>query len=147
VVHETLLARDRGELYGYLSKADFDPFRTALLVEPLSLSGALTAPERVNILSFAPNKIRLQANLAADGLLVLSEISYPGWRAYIDGRPTRVYEAYGLLRAVQAPAGESVIEFVFQPLTLYVGAAFSLFAWGALLIGALAGLRRQPSGD
>jgi hypothetical protein len=147
VVHETLLARDRGELYGYLSKADFDPFRTALLVEPLSLSGALTAPERVNILSFAPNKIRLQANLAADGLLVLSEISYPGWRAYVNGRPTRVYEAYGLLRAVQAPAGESVIEFVFQPLTLYVGAAFSLFAWGALLIGALAGLRRQPSGD
>ena len=147
VVHEALLARDRGELYSYLSKADFDPFRVAVLAEPLSLSGAVTAQERVNILSFAPNRIRLQTNLASDGLLVLSEISYPGWRAYVNGRPTRVYEAYGLLRAVQLPAGESAIEFVYRPTTLIAGTAFSICAWLALWVWALTARRKAAVGE
>src|SRR5690606_7186031 len=51
----------------------------------------------------------------ADGLVVVNEAYYPGWRATVDGRATPIYRANALVRAVWVGAGPHVIEMRFRP--------------------------------
>ena len=125
VVRKVIAAKDRDELYQILGSPDFDPFRTAVLWEPLPLEPVPEVEDEVLITADTPAYIGLQARLGAPGLLVLSEVTYPGWRVYVNGRPARLYEADGVLRAVLLPKGESRVVFRFLPITFYVGIALS----------------------
>jgi uncharacterized membrane protein YfhO len=55
----------------------------------------------------------------------LSEIYYPGWRAYVDGHEEELVRANGILRAVRIKAGNHQVEFRYQPYSLYAGATIS----------------------
>jgi len=85
----------------------------------------------VNAIQYSPERIEIEAE--GPGLLVLSEVMYPGWRAQIDGRPATLLEAAGLLRSVNLPAGSHQVLFYFRPVSLYAGAILTLaglvFAW------------------
>ena len=61
--------------------------------------------------------------------MVLSEVYYPAWRAYVDGRPAPVLVADGLLRAVEVPAGEHEVEFRYESWALWAGIAVSAAAY------------------
>jgi hypothetical protein len=76
------------------------------------------------ITEWSPNRIAVAAS--GPGRLVLSEINYPGWQAWVDGQLTAVATTYGALRAVVLPAGPHDVVFEFRPWTLYVGGALSL---------------------
>jgi uncharacterized membrane protein YfhO len=67
----------------------------------------------------------LEVDMVANGLLVLSEVYYPGWRAYADGREVPIYQADYVLRAVPLRAGHHRVEMVFDPLWPKVGLAVS----------------------
>jgi uncharacterized membrane protein YfhO len=71
------------------------------------------------------------------GLLVLSDVDYPGWQARVDGQPAPVYRADYLLRAVPVEAGRHRIEVYYDPPLFKVGLAITiltLLVSGALLI-------------
>jgi hypothetical protein len=78
-----------------------------------------------------PNWIVLKAK--GPGLLVLSELAYPGWQATIDGKPSPVEIVGGLLRGVNLPAGEHEVVFLFRPLLVYAGLAMAALTWAALI--------------
>lgn len=143
IVRGVYVARNEDELYGYMRSPYFDPRRAAILREPLLLPTLPSdAQDEITIAIRKPMQIRIKTRLDAEGLLVLSEVNYPGWQAYVNGRATRIYEAYGILRAVLLPAGESVVEFRYRPLTFFLGAGLSLCAWllwiGMALVNAFA---------
>lgn len=81
-------------------------------------------------LVWEPNRISFQAR--GPGILVLSEIAYPGWRAEIDGSTAGVEPFMGVLRSVQLPEGEHTVVFSFMPWSLYVGLA--CFLSGVLVL-------------
>lgn len=83
----------------------------------------------VTSLEIRPNRIRLTAE--GPGTLVLSEISYPGWRVRVEGQPVAMLE-HGILRAVEIQPGVHVVEFVYQPASVMIG--LSLFAVGVVLL-------------
>ncbi|HEY67749.1 MAG TPA: YfhO family protein, partial [Thermoflexia bacterium] len=62
------------------------------------------------------------------GLLVFSEIYYPGWRATIDGDPARLVRADYVLRALCVPPGEHRIVLVYDPPLLKIGLAVTSLA-------------------
>ncbi len=64
-----------------------------------------------------------------DNWLVLTDSYYPGWRALVDGQPTPVVRADVLFRAVHVPAGTHRVEFIYDPLSLKIGAVISALAW------------------
>jgi hypothetical protein len=128
IVHDVVTAENAGELYARLNDARFDPFVQAILwepapVEPLAEAGR--SVERAEILLFEPNRIVIRARAATTGLLVLGEVTYPGWEVIVNGEPSELREADGVLRAVVIPAGESRVEFRFRPLPFYAGAFIS----------------------
>lgn len=72
------------------------------------------------------------------GLLVLADAYDEGWRATVNGEPHRVYPADGIMRAVVVPAGDSTVEWRYEPPSWIAGRDVSL---GTLLLIALLALR------
>jgi hypothetical protein len=79
--------------------------------------------------SSAPNNIRITAK--GPGRLYLSEISYPGWKVWVDHQPADIDESLGVLRSVQLGDGKHEIVFRYLPKTLYFGVG--LMGLGVLL--------------
>lgn len=86
------------------------------------------------IVTMQPNRIILQGK--GPGLLVLSEIFYPGWESFVDGRRVEMKTVEGVLRAVELLPGEHQIEFVFHPLSLRIGLV--LFLLGLMMLAKMA---------
>lgn len=76
----------------------------------------------INVEEYEPNQIRYRVNTAGESLAVFSEIYYPiGWTATIDGEPAPILKANYLLRTLQIPAGEHIVEFTFRPASYTLG--------------------------
>lgn len=86
----------------------------------------------VSTLKITPNWISLSA--AGPGLLVLSEINYPGWEVTVDGQKAQMLGSNGILRSVELGDGEHQVRFSFHPKSLYLGAILSAAGWIALLL-------------
>ena len=84
----------------------------------------------------------LEASLPADGLLVLSEVYYSGWRVQVDGQPVPCLRTNLMLRGVPLPAGTHRIEMGFRPWTVPTGLALSVVTLVAALLWTLT-LRRN----
>jgi hypothetical protein len=54
--------------------------------------------ESAQVIEWEPNRIEVHAT--GPGVLVLSELDYPGWRSKVDGEPRPVVIVEGLLRAL-----------------------------------------------
>ncbi|MFN2132072.1 MAG: YfhO family protein [Anaerolineae bacterium] len=92
----------------------------------------------VDLAHYGPDRISLQVETAAQGLLVLTDTYAPGWTARVDGRPTPVYVADHAFRAVVVPQGTHAILFRYDPLSFRIGAALSGLTASALLTLAAA---------
>ena len=86
------------------------------------------------VVNFEADRLLVRAQTERDGVLVLSEVAYPGWVATVDGTPAPIYVANGLLRAVPLRAGTHTVELRFESPTLQIGVVVSLVA-AALLAG------------
>lgn len=114
-----------------------DTHRTALLEEPPPPLDVTDDPshDQALVVTSEANRLEVHTVTTAAGLLVLSEISYPAWKAYVDGQPAHLYVADGAVRAVPVPFGEHTVELRFESETLRVGMLISSAA--ALLLALL----------
>jgi hypothetical protein len=72
------------------------------------------------------NTIRLEAEMACRGMVILSDTYFPGWRAWVDGAEVPVHAAYGVLRGVVVEAGVHRLELEYRPRSVLLGALLSL---------------------
>ena len=90
---------------------------------------------------YEPNYIKYKSKSAVDGFAVFSEIYYKeGWNAYLDGQFTPYSRVNYVLRGMNVPAGEHVIEFKFEPEVVKTGSRIALASsiiFVLLLIGGL----------
>jgi len=84
------------------------------------------------IVSYEPNKVIIRTRVNKKAILFLSDTYYPGWIAKVNGQDTTIYKAFGTLRAVVVPAGESLVEFIYFPNSFVLGAALTLSVIGLL---------------
>ena len=81
------------------------------------------------------DSVVLTTTLRAAGVVVLTDVLYPGWEATVDGRPAPIQAAYGALRGVAATSGTHTIEMRYRPASVRVGGAITLAgALGCLLL-------------
>lgn len=126
---------------------DRDPVRTVALdrePSPAPLPGsARNGFVLARIAEERPERVVAEVNSDAAGILVLTDLAYPGWTAEADGHPAEILVADGVFRAVALTAGAHRVVFSYRPLSLAVGLALSAAAVAALLLLARAG---EPRG-
>ena len=112
-----------------------DLHQTAIIdqVVTIPLAGGSGGAEKVEAVNYQPASLDLAITVANTSFLVLSESYYPGWRAWLDGKPTPIYRADIALRGVVVPAGVHRLRMQFRPAILLVSLAISLSA-GIVLI-------------
>ena len=75
-----------------------------------------------------PNRVLIRARLGCRGMVILSDNWFPGWRATVDGRLAKIYEAYGFLRGVVVEGGEHTIEMRYLPGNVVLGGLMTVSA-------------------
>lgn len=86
---------------------------------------ALSDAKRAEIELYTPNRIIVKAVLESAGLLVLSEVWYPGWHALDNGREIAIQRVAGTLRGVNLDGGSHTVEFRYSPWTAWGGLGIS----------------------
>jgi hypothetical protein len=129
-----------------LTDPDFNTWTTALLEDPLPADAAaalaeapLRSSSTVRIMRYQQDQIDLQAEMAAPGLLVLSDAYYPGWKMTVDGRPASLLRVNYALRGAYLPSGAHDVVFRFAPVVCYIGLVVTCLTvavgTGALMVG------------
>jgi uncharacterized membrane protein YfhO len=78
-------------------------------------------------LTYQPENILLQAEMAQPGYVVLTDAWYPGWHATLDGTPIPIERANLTFRAVQVPQGTHTLHFTYRPASYTWGVRITLF--------------------
>jgi hypothetical protein len=95
---------------------------------------AVDSEGQIVLKSYDANRLVYETESKNGGVVVFSEIYYPGWRSYIDGEEVEHGRANYILRAMNVPAGKHTIEFVFDPQSLHVTEAIAYTALVILLL-------------
>jgi len=82
--------------------------------------------EPVSVLRPDSDSVVLRATLHARGVVVLTDVIYPGWEASMDGRPAPIQPAYDALRGVDVAAGTHTIEMHHRPASVRIGGAITV---------------------
>jgi hypothetical protein len=88
----------------------------------------------VVITSYEPNRLSYEVNSGKGGVLVFSEIYYPGWTATIDGQPAKLGRVNYILRAMNIQPGKHQVELSFFPKTVDRTEAVAYTAYGILIL-------------
>ena len=94
----------------------------------------------VKLTAYEPNQLSYDVDSDKGGLLVFSEIYYPGWTATIDGKPAEPGRVNYILRALQVPAGRHKIQLSFFPKSVDTTETIAYIAYVVLMLIILGAL-------
>jgi len=101
----------------------------------------------VEMKSYAPNHLIYNIDTEKGGVLVFSEIYYPGWTATVDGQPVELGRVDYVLRALNLKAGKHEVVLDFHPATIKATETIAYASYGVIvlliLLGSIAAYSRK----
>ena len=97
----------------------------------------------VRLTSYDANALVYEVNSSKGGVVVFSEIYYPGWQATVDGEPVEIACADYILRAIKVAPGKHTVAFKFDPKSLHVTETVANVSLVLLMLGMLFLLGRE----
>ena len=94
----------------------------------------------VTITSYEPNRLTYDVNSGKGGVLVFSEIYYPGWEAKVDGQPVELGRVDYILRALNVQPGKHQVELSFFPKSVNLTETIAYIAYVLLILLVAAGV-------
>jgi len=119
--------KERQNILKYMVGDRFAPKYEIALEEGTSF-GKKNLFRRVEIVDYKPNLVRIISDSSEPGYVFLSDTYYPGWKAYIDGKRSKILRANYMFRAVKVDKGRHEIKYVYDPLSFKLGALVSLLS-------------------
>ncbi len=142
------IAQNADAAKAILLSDDFDPIREAILYkQPHAATGSGPLNATVTIEQYRANEVLIRVTADHDGLLVLSDTYYPGWKAFVDGEEREILQANACQRAVEVSSGKHEVRFMFDSFPVKAGfgvTVVSLLVATSLLI---ASKRKVENGD
>jgi len=140
VVHDYLVVDNDAEMLQMMGSGKVDLSKTVLLNKSSHIDlikrnneADTTSSEVAVISSYRTNDVSVDVNMKSSGILVLSDLVYPGWHVYVDGNKTELLTVNYVLRGVVLESGQHKVRFSYEPSVLKSGIAISV----AFLILAL----------
>ena len=90
---------------------------------------------RVILTKYEPNNMTYTVSSTKGGVVVFSEVYYPGWTATIDGQPAELGRVNYILRALNVKAGKHEVVLDFHPTSI---STTETIAYAALIVLLLA---------
>ena len=91
----------------------------------------------VTITTYEPNQLKYDVNSGKGGVVVFSEIYYPGWTATVDGEPAELGRVNYILRALNVKPGRHEVVLSFFPKSVDTTEAVAYTAYGILILVVL----------
>ncbi len=88
----------------------------------------------VTLTAYEPNHLSYDVQSGKGGVIVFSEIYYPGWTATVDGKDTELGRVDYVLRALQVSPGSHKVELMFYPKSINTTETIAYMAYVALLL-------------
>ena len=104
--------------------AGWKPRRKAIVEHRLDGLGGTGGSARLE--SYEPERVEIDAISRGPGLLVLSDLHYPGWKAEVDGEEVDIERVNYLMRGVPLEDGEHRVSFRYEPASWRIGWILSL---------------------
>ncbi|MFA5337248.1 MAG: YfhO family protein, partial [Candidatus Omnitrophota bacterium] len=130
MVHNIVTIKNKEEVLKIIASShDFS--RTVILEEDV-VDFIVPAKNGKKINSYAsiekyePNKVIINTVAGEQGFLVLLDCYYPGWQAFVDGNPAKIFKANYIFRAVRIPAGKHIVKFIYNPVSFKIGLGISV---------------------
>ncbi len=109
---ENYLVRRKEETIRTFYAGATDLSKTVILNEPLS---GVIGPGTAEITNYTPGKVSIKTDSPGRSLLFLSDTYYPGWKATVGGKATKILLADYAFRAVSVPPGQNEVVFSYEP--------------------------------
>ncbi|MCX7880429.1 MAG: YfhO family protein [Ignavibacteria bacterium] len=127
-VRKAVVAKPIDILY-HLKRGDFNPRDTVFVEKPIAEEKiGFDTNATASIIEKRNDYIKIKTQTSEKSLLFLSEVYYPYWRAYIDGKEVEIIKANYAFRAVVVPSGEHILEMKIISPGFEKGKTFSLLA-------------------
>ncbi len=131
-----------------LAAAEWDPARTVLVTGSTDSRTADKPTSPATVERYGMNGIRIVADIAEEGILLLNDAYDGDWRVTVDGEKTELLRCNYLLRGVRLPPGKHSVVFTYRPMLipfcLSVGVWLAMGLWG---IARLLGVMRTTNKD
>ena len=103
------------------------------------------APNGPGTIAIHPRKLgfKLDAAMEHDGFVVISEAAWKGWRAYVDGRPSKIVRANHAFLGVFVPAGHHSVKLTYLPQSFVIGRAITFGTLGLIALAIGVGFLRH----
>ena len=88
----------------------------------------------VTITAYEPNQLKYDVNSGKGGVIVFSEIYYPGWTATIDGVSAELGRVNYILRALNVKPGKHEVVLSFFPKSVDTTETIAYTAYGVLIL-------------
>jgi hypothetical protein len=134
IVHAAISAADDRAVIAAVVNRATDLRRTVVVEGP---APALETCEggNVDVPRYRPTSVVLRVSSPCRGMVILADAWFPGWEAFVDGKPAPIYRAYNLLRSVVVERGDHEVILLYRPTSVFIGMAMA--AVGMLLCVAL----------
>lgn len=134
---------DERERLQKLASPQFDPRAIAYVETPVDLPAACRGAAKIT--AEIPARIEVSVEMQTPGMVVLADLWDKGWKAYLDGRPVPILRADHAVRGVVVPAGNTTLEFRYEPDSFHLGLMLSGVAAVLLAVALAAGCAAQVS--
>lgn len=95
---------------------------------PDNMSIGKTGQSKISFLDYRANYIKIDVETTENGVFILGDAYFPGWKAYLDNSQVEIYPAFCALRAVFLPKGRHELVFSYRPRTFSLGAILTFLS-------------------
>jgi len=146
MVYNYIVQPEESMILPTIYDSSFNHRKTVVLEEKPAISmdtGSADSSWTSRITNYTLNSIDIDVTTTKNGLLVLSEIHYPSWKAVVDGKPAPLYRADYALRAVPIDKGHHTVSCYFSTDVFRKGLMLSLGSLLVTLFCVVWGLRKR----
>lgn len=124
------------EVLPKLLESNFPIDRKIILTEDFDgfVQSQGTLESKLDYLEYSYKNYKIVTNSNQNAFLFVSDSWYPGWKAFVDGNETKIYQADYTFRAIPVERGKHTVEFIYDPISFRIGKWLSMATIIFLLI-------------
>jgi hypothetical protein len=147
-----VLQKPAVEIINMVKNTQFDPAFIAFTDEEVKGIEAPDSNAFVRIEKFEDEYIQLDVNASGNNFLFLGDTYmtgetdykllkvHTGWKAFVDGKETKIYRANHGFRGIVVPEGKHKIEFIYLPESWVLSKNLSLIFSSLIMLGLVVGI-------